>query len=151
MAGCTTLAQANRFLRQRYIAEFNRHFQCPPAARGTAFVSCASRDLERVFSLQFERTVNRDNTVSFQNLHLQIERVKWRGTLAGCNVTAHQHLDGSLSLSFGPHCLGRYPPTAPLKPQKPALLRCWAVEATPARFQLKFRRLSRPNRHKFNP
>jgi transposase len=108
LAGCTTLAQANRFLRQRYIAEFNRHFQCPPAARGTAFVSCGNRDLERVFSLQFERTVNRDNTVSFQNLHLQIERVKWRGTLAGCNVTAHQHLDGSLSLSFGPHCLGRY-------------------------------------------
>jgi transposase len=108
LAGCTTLAQANCFLRKDYIAEFNRHFQCPPAARGTAFVSRGSRDLERVFSLQFERTVNRDNTVSFQNLHLQIERVKWRGTLAGCNVTAHQHLDGSLSLSFGPHCLGRY-------------------------------------------
>ena len=108
LAGCSTLAQANCFLRKDYIAEFNRHFQCPAAARGSAFVSCGSRDLERVFSLQFERTVNRDNTVSFQNLHLQIERVKWRGTLAGCNVTAHQHLDGSLSLSFGPHCLGRY-------------------------------------------
>jgi len=27
--------------------------------------------------------VNRDNTVSFQNLQLQIERVHWRGTLAG--------------------------------------------------------------------
>jgi hypothetical protein len=26
------------------------------------------KDLERIFSLQFERTVNRDNTVSFQNL-----------------------------------------------------------------------------------
>ena len=108
LAGCTTLAQANRFLREHYIAEFNRHFQCPAAQRGSDYVSCGSHDLERVFSLQFERTVNRDNTVSFQNLHLQIERVKWRGTLAGCSVTAHQHLDGSLSLSFGPHCLGRY-------------------------------------------
>jgi len=37
-----------------------------------------------VFSLQFERAVNRDNTVSFQNLSLQIERVRWRATLAGC-------------------------------------------------------------------
>jgi transposase len=108
LAGCTTLAQANRFLREHYIAEFNRHFQCPAAARGSAFVPCRGHDLERVFSLQFERTVNRDNTVSFHNLHLQIERVKWRATLAGCSVTAHQHLDGSLSLSFGPHCLARY-------------------------------------------
>jgi hypothetical protein len=30
------------------------------------------------------------------------------GTLAGCSITAHQHLDGTLSLSYGPHGLGRY-------------------------------------------
>ena len=69
---------------------------------------CRSRDLERIFSLQFERTVNRDNTVTFQNLSLQIERVRWRATLAGCQVVVHQHLDGNLSLTHGPHCLGRY-------------------------------------------
>ncbi len=108
LAGCTTVEQANTFLREHYIAEFNHRFQVPPAERGSAFVPCCGRDLERVFSLQFERTVNRDNTVSFQNLKLQIEPVKWRGTLAGCSVTAHQHLDGTLSLRYGPHCLGRY-------------------------------------------
>src|SRR5207248_2760435 len=59
-------------------------------------------------SLQFERTVNRDNTVSFQNLSLQIEAVRWRASLAGCTVTVHQHLDGSISLTHGPHRLGRY-------------------------------------------
>jgi hypothetical protein len=64
--------------------------------------------LERIFSLQFERTVNRDNTVSFQNLTLQIEPVRWRATLAGCTVTVHQHLDRTLSLNYGPHSLGRY-------------------------------------------
>ena len=69
---------------------------------------CRSRDLERIFSLQFERSVNRDNTVSFQNLSLQIERVRWRATLAGCQVVVHQHLNGTLSLTHGPHKLGRY-------------------------------------------
>src|SRR5690242_8803759 len=108
LAGCTTLEEANRFLRQRYLAEFNRRFQVAAAERGSAFVPCPTRDLQRVFSLQFERTVNRDNTVSFQNRKLQIEPVRWRGTLAGCSVIAHQHLDGTLSLSYGPHCLGRY-------------------------------------------
>jgi hypothetical protein len=42
--------------------------------------------------------VNRDNTVSFQNLSLQIEAVRWRPSLSGCTVTVHQHLDGSISL-----------------------------------------------------
>jgi transposase len=103
-----TLEAANRFLREDYIAEFNRRFQVAARQRGNAFVPCRRRDRERIFSLQFERSVNRDNTVSFQNLSLQIERVRWRASLAGCQVLVHQHLDGSLSLTHGPHCLGRY-------------------------------------------
>jgi transposase len=103
-----TLQAANRFLREDYITEFNRRFRVAPTQRGNAFVPCRSRDLERIFSLQFERSVNRDNTVSFQNLSLQIERVRWRATLAGCQVVVHQHLDGTLSLTHGPHCLGRF-------------------------------------------
>lgn len=100
--GITTVDEANRFLREEYIGEFNRRFQVVPAQRGNAFVACPrSKDLDLIFALQFERTVNRDNTVSFQNLQLQIERVQWRGTLAGCNVTVHQHLDGTISLTHG--------------------------------------------------
>ena len=52
--------------------------------------------------------MNRDNTVSFENLHLQIDAARWRATLAGCTVTVHQYLDGTLSLHYGPHCVGRY-------------------------------------------
>ena len=60
--------------------------------------------------------MNRDNTVSFLNRTLQIQPVRWRGTLAGCSITVHQHLDGTLSLRYGPHSLGRYDLTgAPLK------------------------------------
>src|SRR5580692_5951859 len=108
LAGCTTLEAANRFLREHYVAEFNRRFQVQPEQTGSAFVPCRKAHLDDVFCLQWQRTVNRDNTVSFENLHLQIEPVRWRATLAGCSVTVHQHLDGTLSLHFGPHCLGRY-------------------------------------------
>jgi hypothetical protein len=103
-----TLEAANQFLREGYVAEFNQRFQVAAAQRGNAFLPSRRRDLDLIFSLQFERTVNRDNTVSFQNLSLQLERVGWRGTLAGCPVTVHQHLDGTLSLTYGPHCLERY-------------------------------------------
>jgi hypothetical protein len=106
--GITTLEAANGFLREHYMDEFNRRFQVAAGQRGSAFLPAPRRHLERIFSLQFERTVNRDNTVSFQNLRLQIKRVSWRGTLAGCSVIVHQHLNGELSLSYGPHTLGRY-------------------------------------------
>ena len=108
LRGICTVEAANAFLREHYIAGFNGRFQVAAAQRGSAFTACPRRDLDLIFCLQFERTVNRDNTVSFQNLNLQIERVSWRGTLAGCNVTVHQHLDGHLSLTYGPHRLGQY-------------------------------------------
>lgn len=104
----STVAEANRFLREHYIVEFNGRFQVQAAQRGTAFTPCPRRDLNLIFSLQFERTVARDNTVSFQNLALQIDKVSWRGTLTGCSVIVHQHLDGTLSITYGPRRLGRY-------------------------------------------
>ena len=108
LAECRTVEAANAFLRGHYIAEFNRRFQVEAAQAGSAFVPYRGKNLERIFSLQFERTVNPDNTVRFLNLILQIEPVRWRGTLAGCTITLHQHLDRTLSLSYGPHSLGRY-------------------------------------------
>src|SRR5213596_1259773 len=121
--GIRTLEQVNAFLREHYIAEFNRRFQVRAPQAGSAFVARRSRDLDLIFSLQFERTVNRDNTVSFQNLSLQIEAVRWRASLAGCTVTVHQHLDGSISLTHGPHRLGRYS----------AQGETWAADKKPAR------------------
>jgi transposase len=108
LAGITTLAAANRFLQERYVAEFNGRFAVAATGEGTAFVPCARADLDRVFSLQHERVVARDNTVSFTRLTLQIERQRWRATLAGCRVTVYEHLDGTLSLGYGAHEVGRY-------------------------------------------
>src|SRR5499425_1051709 len=98
LRGIRSLEAANGFLREHYRGEFNTRFQVTAAQRGSAFVRRSSRDLDLIFALQFERTVNRDNTISIQNLRLQIEPVRWRATLAGCMVTVHQHLDGNLSL-----------------------------------------------------
>ena len=108
LRGIKTLEEANRFLRQEYIGEFNRRFQVGASGSGSAFLPLAGQDLDRIFSLHHTRVVNRDNTVQFENLCLQIEPVEWRGTLAGCQVTVHQHLDGTLGLRYGQHRLGSY-------------------------------------------
>src|SRR5436189_3274555 len=59
LRGIVTLEGANQFLREHYIAEFNRRFTVPAAERGTAFISCRHRNLEMVFTQRFERTVDR--------------------------------------------------------------------------------------------
>jgi hypothetical protein len=74
------------------------HFAVPAAEPGHAFVKVRGRDLDRIFSIQQERTVNRDNTVSLDNRVLQIEKSRWRGTLAGCRVTIWEHLDGRVTI-----------------------------------------------------
>ncbi len=116
----TTIATANQFLREQYLGEFNQRFMVKAAERGTAFVPLKRKDLGLVFSLHHERVVNRDNTVNFANCSWQIERTKLRGTLAGCRVVVHEHLDDTLSITFGPHVVGRYQTTE-------------AVEMTPPR------------------
>jgi len=106
--GITTKEEANRFLRESYIAEFNRKFAVTAAQPESAFVSARGKDLERIFSLQHERVVNRDNTISYANRVLQLERTRWRGTLAGCRVVVCEHLDGALTVYYGPHRVGRF-------------------------------------------
>lgn len=102
------MEKANRFLRERYIAEINRKFGVAAAEKGHAFVPVRGSDLDRIFSVQTERVVAKDNTVRLANRVWQIERTPWRGTLAGCRVTLCQHLDGRVTIVHGPHQVGEY-------------------------------------------
>jgi transposase len=116
LRGIQTAEQANRFLREEYIGEFNRRFAVMPAQRGSAFVRTRRKDLDWVFSIQHQRTVNQDNTIALDNRILQIEKSRWRNTLAGCTVTVHEFLDGSMAIRFGPHQVARFDPQALPKP-----------------------------------
>ena len=79
----TTVERANEFLRQEYVAEFNRRFRVAPAQKGTAFVRLRRRDLDLIFSVQQERVVKQGNTIQVDNRIFQIEKTRWRDTLAG--------------------------------------------------------------------
>jgi transposase len=115
---------ANRFLREEFIAEYNRRFAVKAAAKGSAFVRTQRKDLDWVFSIQHERTVNQDNTVVLENRILQIEQSQWRDTLAGCSVRVYENLDGTVVVRFGPHEVARFAPgslpTAQPKPRRGA-------------------------------
>ena len=104
----TQLDQANEFLRNEYVAEFNRRFMVAAAHKGTAFVRLKRTDLDLVFSIRQERVVNQDNTIQVDNRVFQIEKTRWRDTLAGATVVVHEHLDGRISIHYGPHRIAEY-------------------------------------------
>ena len=61
LQGITTVEAANAFLREHYIAEFNRRIQVRAAQAGNAFVARRGQDLDLIFALQFERRVPADS------------------------------------------------------------------------------------------
>ncbi len=111
LAGITTLQGANEFLRQQYIAVFNQKFTIAAAEKGTAFRRTTRTDLDWIFTVQTERVVAKDNTVTIAERNWQLEKSRFRSSLAGCTVTIHEHLDETVSIRYGPHVVGRYTAT----------------------------------------
>lgn len=103
-----TPEQANAFLRDHYIGEFNSKFMVAAAETGIAFAPIHRQDLDRVFAIQQERTVANDNTIQFANHVWQIPSTPFRATLAGCRVIVYEHLDATFSVGYGPHTVGRF-------------------------------------------
>jgi transposase len=108
LAGIGTVEAANEFLRERYLAEFNTKFTAPAREKGTAFRKTARADLNWILTVQTERVVGKDNTVAMGDQYWQLEKSRFRSSLAGCTVTIHQHLDGTVSIRYGPHVVGRF-------------------------------------------
>jgi len=108
LAQVTTVEGANQFLRDHYIACFNGQFTVAAHEKATAFRRTSRTDLNWIFTVQTERVVAKDNTVAIADRTWQIDKTRFRHTLAGATVTIHEHLDGGISIRFGPHVVGRF-------------------------------------------
>ena len=81
---------------------------CRRRRKGTAFRRTARTDLNWIFTVQTERVVAKDNTVAIGERLWQIDKTRFRSTLAGSTVTIHEHLDETVSIRYGPHVVGRF-------------------------------------------
>lgn len=106
-----TPKEANKYLKSEYLKEHNRRFAIKPEQQGSAFTALPKTiDLDKIFCFKHERTVNNDNTISFNNRILQIGPSELRVSFAKCRVIVYEHIDGSISVGYGPHILGYYLP-----------------------------------------
>ena len=108
LMGITTMEAANRYLRENYLPEFNRKFAHPAREEGSAFIPYIGPALDDILCEQYERTVQHDNCVKFENLVLQIFKDEYRCNYIKTKVSVHRHLDGTLSVFHGPRKLADY-------------------------------------------
>jgi transposase len=111
VAGIQTLPAANRYLRERFIPDYNARFGRAPADPSSAFVPVGRQDLDQILCHEDERCVARDNTLTLDGVVLQIDKQRGRRSCAGLRVLVRRHLDGRHSVWWGPRCLGWFTAT----------------------------------------
>jgi len=124
LQGINDLAAANRFLERTFLPDFNRRFTVLPTQAadlhrrlppGTA--------LERILALHYERQVQNDGTVRWDNRWLQVAARHRSLGLAGRRVTVCEQLDGRLLLLYAGRALSwkelPAPPAKALPPRSP--------------------------------
>jgi len=116
LAGITTVAAANAFIRDVYVPAYNARFAVEPASEGSAFTPIPGVDLDEILCVQEERQVGNDNCVSYRRLKLQIPETPMRPHFVKAKVKVHVYSDGSHAIFHGPRCIGRYDENGRFKP-----------------------------------
>lgn len=109
MHGITTMQEANRYLKEVYMPSFNAEFMVKPASKKSAFVPWSSTQfLDDILCEQTERTVGKDNCVSFKRLILQIPKDNHRCHYMRAKVRVHRYFSDELAIFHGPRKLAKY-------------------------------------------
>jgi transposase len=115
MLGITTMDEANHYLKNTYMDSFNSEFAVPAATEGSAFVSWLQGSLDDVLCEHYERTVGKNNCVSFEGLTLQIPKDNYRCHYNKVKVRVHRYVNGQLAIFHGPRKLAEYDNKGQLK------------------------------------
>jgi transposase len=106
--GITNYAEANRYLENSFISDFNHRFTVIPTERGSAFVKVARADLDLLLSIQHERVVRADSVVVFEKLLLQLPPSRHRERFIRCPVLVHEFLNDTLGVSYQGRLIARF-------------------------------------------
>jgi transposase len=105
LAGIGTIAEANRFLEERFLPAHKARFAQAPACAVDAHRPVGDLDLAAILSHQETRVVTNDYTISYYGQRYQLARGAAPTGLRGNRVVVEQRLDGQLALRWRGHYL----------------------------------------------
>jgi len=104
----TTIAEANKYLKDKFIPAYNNEFARKATSDESAFVPWVGNSLKDILCIQEQRIVQKDNTVRYGGLILQIPKNDFRPHYVKASVTVHRYSDYSLAIFYGHLCIGKY-------------------------------------------
>jgi len=107
LAGAKTKAQAQAVL-ERYLREHNRKFSKPPANAVPAWSIASSTQIEQALCFKQQRTVGKDNTISFEGTIFQIPKPSPYRSYANKRIDVHVLLDGAVEFFYQKEKIARF-------------------------------------------
>jgi len=112
LAGAKSMEEANQVL-DAFLPEYNRQFSYPPKTQGSVFRKAPpSHRLDRILCLKETRVVNKDHTISFEGLILQIPSSNKFHSIAKKHVDVLQLRDGSVEIMYKERTVAHFSPEA---------------------------------------
>lgn len=110
LEGITDMGKANCFLKDVFWSEYNARFSVKPCDEESAFVPWidSARNLQDILCIQEQRTVRKDNTVSYNSKLLQIPKQADRYYYAKTKVMVHEYMDDTIGIFHGPRRLALF-------------------------------------------
>lgn len=102
------IVKGNAYIKQYWLPFAKRRWTKPALDPKDAFIPYVGTDLDYIFAIRHERIVTAVNTISFKNMTLQIKPSNYRYSYAKCKVTVLEHINGSLSITYGNQVIGKY-------------------------------------------
>ena len=107
-AGITTMEEANRYIKDYYLPQFNEEFAVKAAEEGSVFIPYKQDDLLEQLCERYSRIVGKDNCVQFEGRILQIPANEYRMNFVKVQVQIRRYWNGCLGIYHGPRKLGSY-------------------------------------------
>lgn len=96
-----TIEEANRFLEEVYLEEFNQKFAVTPISKENAHRKVDKEiDLSEIFCEKHHRKVSKNFEIQFENVVYQIKLQKPFNGLIRATVTVLKKLDGSITVKY---------------------------------------------------
>ncbi len=98
-----TIEEANKYLREEFIPKFNRQFAVVTKKKANLHKKLDEkqiRELDKILSIQSERTVNNDYTIRFKNNYYQLKEVQPITVCKRDKIIVEEHLNGRVKISI---------------------------------------------------